>query len=121
LILTAARTSEVLEMPHTEIKESVWIVNASRMKAGREHRVPLCARSLEIIAEMKKLYTGPYVFPGLKLSRPLSKMALLVLLERMGRSAYRRGDLFLKRLALMNNWGAHCGHVVHDGYRQLKS
>ncbi|MEI9996800.1 MAG: integrase arm-type DNA-binding domain-containing protein [Rhizomicrobium sp.] len=148
LILTAARTSEVLDMPDTEIKEGVWIVDASRMKASREHRVPLCTRALDIIAEMKRFYTGPYVFPGLKLNKPLSNMALLVLLERMGRpdltahgfrstfkdwvsectdysgelsemalahavedkveAAYRRGDLFNRRIGLMRDWATYC-------------
>jgi integrase len=52
LILTAARTNEVIEAKWTEIdlEQGAWTVPASRMKAGREHRVPLAPRSIELLS-----------------------------------------------------------------------
>ena len=60
------------------------------MKAGREHRVPLSARTLAILEEMQAHHHGDegFVFPGGKMGKPLSNMAFLMLLRRMG-----RGDL----------------------------
>ena len=53
------------------------------MKAGREHRVPLTERMLEILDAMETIRTGDYVFPGLKRSKPLSAMAMEMVLRRM--------------------------------------
>ena len=89
-ILTAARTGEVIGATWSEIDEpaGVWIVPAARMKAGKEHRVPLSAPALAILAEVRKLRTidGPAapVFPGVNGARGLSKNALLVTLHRLG-------------------------------------
>jgi integrase len=60
------------------------------MKAGREHRVPLSARALAILAEMQphRSVDDGFVFPGGKPGKPLSNMAFLMLLRRMD-----RGDL----------------------------
>jgi integrase len=89
-ILTAARTGEVLGARWDEIDlgKRLWTVPGSRMKAGREHRVPLCAQALAILAAMQAICQGDYVFPGGKTRRPLSNMGMLMLLRRMG-----RGDL----------------------------
>ncbi len=87
LILTAARTGEVLGAQWEEIDEggAVWTVPAHRMKAGREHRVPLSPAALAVVARAKPLCRGEYVFPAASAKRPLSNMALLALLRRMGR------------------------------------
>ena len=53
---------------------------------GREHRVPLSPAAMAVLETMKKLRRDDYVFPGLKKGKPLSNMAMLKLLERMGRS-----------------------------------
>jgi len=94
-ILTACRTSEVLgaSWGEIDIDKKVWTIPASRMKAAREHRVPLSLRTMEIIeAQQKKGTEGPeseehratgYVFPGPKLKEPLSTMAMAMLLRRM--------------------------------------
>jgi integrase len=97
-ILTAARTGEVIGARWGEIDlaAKLWTVPASRMKAGKEHRVPLGARAIAILEEMKQLSdacTGEQsdepakanVFPGGKRGRPLSNMAFLMLLRRMKR------------------------------------
>jgi integrase len=89
LILTAARTGEVIGARWNEIDvaDKTWTVPADRMKARREHRVPLSARALAILQEMQAVRQGDddkaYVFPGPRRGKPLSNMAFLMLLRRM--------------------------------------
>ncbi|MBU4435371.1 MAG: integrase arm-type DNA-binding domain-containing protein, partial [Alphaproteobacteria bacterium] len=104
-ILTAARTGEVLGADWSEIdlERKVWTVPASRMKAGREHRVPLSDAALEILEHQRGVWgeaearryrktvgegRGPIgpVFTGLLAGKALSNMAMLAVLRRMGRS-----------------------------------
>ena len=162
VILTACRTSEAIGATWRELDTAgaVWTVPAERMKAGREHRVPLSAAALAILATMALAGSEPdaFVFPGNTSgrgvaknkgkARPLSNMAMVQLLRRMDRpdltvhgfrstfrdwaaeetstsrevaemalahtlkdkteAAYRRGDLFAKRAALMADWAAFC-------------
>ena len=84
-ILTACRTSEVLGATWDEIdvEKKFWTIPASRMKAAREHRVPLSLRCLETVEAMRKKGTHGFVFPGPKLKEPLSTMAMAMLLRRM--------------------------------------
>ena len=81
LILTAARSGEVLGARWDEINMAakIWTLEASRMKAGREHRVPLSARALAILDRMAEIRTGDLVFAGQRRRRPLSKTALAAL------------------------------------------
>ncbi|GGK28199.1 tyrosine-type recombinase/integrase [Salinarimonas ramus] len=85
LVLTAARSGEVLGMRWSEVDfdAAVWSVPAERMKGGRAHRVPLTDRAVDILVELNKAAVGEYVFPGMKLNRPLSVMALEMVLRRM--------------------------------------
>jgi integrase len=62
----------------------VWIIPPERMKADKEHRVPLAPRAITILKEMAEIRTSDFVFAGAKLGRPLSNMALAMLLRRMG-------------------------------------
>lgn len=89
-ILTAARTGEVIGARWDEIDfaSKVWAVPASRMKAGREHRVPLSTAAVDLLKAQRAASEGEFVFPGGRRDKPLSNMAMLVLLRRMG-----RGDL----------------------------
>jgi integrase len=89
-ILTAARTGEVIgaRWDEIDIAERQWTVPAERMKAGREHRVPLSDAALAIVEKLAAIRQGDHVFPGGKAGRPISNMAMLMLLQRMG-----RGDL----------------------------
>jgi integrase len=146
-ILTAGRTSEVIGATWSEIdlKSGVWTIPASRMKAGKEHRVPLSAPALELLKALPR--EGQHVFMGGRAGKPLSNMALLELMRGMKpgfvphgfrstfrdwaaettafpsevvemalahaisskvEAAYRRGDLFEKRRALMTAWAHHC-------------
>jgi integrase len=88
-ILTAARTGETIFSRWTELDllEKTWTIPAERMKAGREHRVPLSARALSILEEMQAHghAVDGFVFPGGKAGKPLSNMAFLMLLRRMKR------------------------------------
>jgi len=89
LVLTAARTGEVIGARWDEIDllDKTWTVPARRMKAHREHRVPLSARALAILREMEAARNGnddnAFIFHGPNPRRPLSNVALLRLLERM--------------------------------------
>jgi integrase len=86
LILTAARTGEVLKSRWSEfdLEAKTWTVPADRMKAKREHRVPLSPRCLEILKDAKKIADGSgVVFPGSKAKMPLSNMAFNMALRHM--------------------------------------
>src|SRR5207342_93863 len=73
VILTAARSGEVLgaRWEEIDIERAVWTVPAARMKAGREHRVPLSRRALKIVKAMHEARDGEFVFPGQKPGKPL--------------------------------------------------
>lgn len=88
LILTAARTSEVAEAQWSEIdwEAGMWVVPAARMKAGKEHRVPLVPRAMEVLKAVEPFKVGLYVFPGTRRDRPLSNMAMAAVLRRMKRT-----------------------------------
>jgi integrase len=60
------RTKEVLGAPWSEINlaDRLWTIPAERMKAEKEHRVPLSARVIAILEEMAQLRDGEFVFPG---------------------------------------------------------
>jgi len=81
-ILNASRTNEVLSAKSSEVEESVWTIPAHRMKARREHQVPLCKRSLEIIEEASKLTNGSsYMFSSSE--KPLQPMAMLLIARKL--------------------------------------
>jgi integrase len=88
LILTAARTGEVLGATWDEfdLRKSVWTIPGKRMKNGKEHQVPLSAPAVAVLERMSKLTNGEHVFFGQSSGRSLSNMALLVLLRRMKRT-----------------------------------
>lgn len=153
LILTAGRTNEVIGARWSEMNReaALWTIPGRRMKAGKEHRVPLSQAALAVLRDMATLYgqdREALVFPGQALGKPLSNMSMLALIKRMRRAdvtphgfrstfrdwageatghpsdvielalahtvgskveaAYRRGDMFQKRRALMDDWAAFC-------------
>lgn len=93
-ILTAARSGETLGARWSEIDlaDAVWTVPAERMKAGREHRVPLSSSALDVLRAMARFRPmddakeEAFVFPGRLPRKPLSSMSMAMLLRRMGRS-----------------------------------
>ncbi len=85
-ILTAARTSEVLEMtwPEVDFDARLCTVPASHMKGGLEHHVPLTDAMLALLEPLQAM-ASTYVFEGQKRHHPLSNMSMLMLLRRMAR------------------------------------
>jgi integrase len=111
-ILTAARSGEVLgaRWDEFDLDRAVWTVPANRMKAGREHRVPLSRRALRIVKALHETVAGEFVFPGQRSGKPLSAMALEMVLRRMKvdgvtvhgfRSAFR-------------DWSAECTNFTNE-------
>ena len=111
-ILTAARSGEVLGARWAEfdLERAIWTIPAGRMKAGREHRVPLSRRTLKIVKTMHEVRDGDFAFPGQKSGKPLSVMALEMVLRRMMienatvhgfRSAFR-------------DWAAECTNFTNE-------
>jgi integrase len=79
MILTAARTGEIIgaEWDEFDLRAKVWTIPGKRMKAGRDHKVPLAKRAVEILKALPRDDERPF---------PLSNMAFLQLLKRVGRT-----------------------------------
>jgi integrase len=89
MLLTATRTANAIGARWSEIDmaKREWVIPASRMKAGVEHRVPLSDAAMGVLHEAenhKTDGTSDWVFLGARPDRPLSNMALTMLLRRMG-------------------------------------
>lgn len=84
LIFTATRSSETLNAQWSEfdLDKSLWLIPAGRMKLNRPHAIPLSMQALAILEELIAVRTCDYVFFGSKPNRPLSNMAMLMLLRR---------------------------------------
>jgi integrase len=151
-ILTASRTGEVIKAKRHEVIENIWTIPGERMKAGKEHRVPIVSRAMDILKIAQ--YSDPdseYLFSNN--GRPLSSNAMLQLAKHINPditvhgfrstfrtwseeetmhpdslaksslahtirdkvdAAYNRGDLFKKRLNLMNEWALFCESNQHN-------
>jgi integrase len=119
-ILTAARTSEAIGATWNEIdpKKKTWVIPGARMKSGRDHRVPLSDRAIEILNSLPR--HGSHVFASIG-GKPLSNMAMLMMLRRrrpnqtvLGfRSAFR--DWVSERTSYPDKLGELClAHAVGD-------
>lgn len=123
-ILTAARTSEAIEAKWTEfdLKTKTWTIPASRMKAGKQHRVPLSDRAVQILEELPREHGSEFVFVSRsKAKLPLSNMAMLQMVRglRPGltvhgmRSAFR--DWAGDRTSFPREVIEHClAHQISD-------
>jgi integrase len=113
LILTTARTGEVTAARWAEMNldAKVWTVPADRIKAGREHRVPLSEPALGLLKELAKNGDrGEYVFEGWRKNRPLSNGAFLALLKRM-----KRQDLTAHGFrSTFRDWAAECTNFPRE-------
>lgn len=88
-ILCLSRTGETIgaKGPEVDLAKKAWTIPADRMKAGKEHRVPLSDRAVEIIKELLPMRRDDsYIFPGPERGKPLSNIAMLALRNRMKRS-----------------------------------
>jgi integrase len=85
MILTAARTGEIIGGTWDEVDftKDTWTIPAERMKAGKEHKVPLPERVLALFDELPREDGNPYLFIGGKTGQPLSNMAMLELMKGM--------------------------------------
>lgn len=92
VVLTAARSGEVRGATWSEIDlgAAVWVVPGDRMKAGREHRVPLCAQAVELLHKVPRFVGNELVFPSPR-GKVLSDMALLAVMRRMEVDAVPHG------------------------------
>ena len=108
-ILTAARTGEVIgaKWDEVDLEKAIWTIPASRMKAGREHRVPLSARAVEILQSTQRL-RKEWLFPATK-GGSMSGMAMSMLLRRMKVDVtvhgFRSG---------FRDWSAECTGYAHE-------
>lgn len=107
LIHTALRTNEVLksEWGEVDINQAVWTIPAERMKAGKEHRVPLSSQAIEVLNLARQYQTNsPFIFPGQSGNKPLSEYPFRMALSRMGRD-----DITIHGFrSSFRNWTADC-------------
>lgn len=87
VILTAVRSGEVRGATWDEfdLDAGMWVIPAERMKAKKEHRVPLSSKALAVLKAQKEAFPVGFVFPGMKAGKPLSDMSLTAVLRRMER------------------------------------
>lgn len=109
-ILTAARTGEVIGAHWDEIDlgNALWIVPASRMKGGREHRVPLSDATVTLLQRQAERRENDFVFPGPS-AKTLSNMAFLMLLRRMGVGVTAHGFR-----STFRDWAGDCTHFPRE-------
>lgn len=86
LILTATRTGEVIGAKWSEfdLEAASWTIPSERMKAKREHRVPLSKPVMALLKNLPRIDGSEFLFPGTRPDRHMSNMACLTLLRRMG-------------------------------------
>ncbi len=130
-ILTASRSGEVFGARWEEFDPEfkVWTVPATRMKARKEHRVPLSDEAAQIIKARKEVMSGEYVFPGVDLNKPISNMTMAKALKKVAsgvtvhgmRSAFRdwAGDCTSYPREVAEAALAHkVGDAVEQAYRR---
>lgn len=112
-ILTAARSGEVRGASWAEfdLDAGVWTIPGERMKADKEHRVPLSVEARQVIRDMKAVSTSDtLVFPGAKKDAPLSDMSLTAVLKRM-----ERADLTMHGFrSTFRDWAAEQTNYPHE-------
>jgi integrase len=148
-ILTAARNGESRHASESEfdLSKPAWTIPEERMKAGREHTVPLSSQALFLLEEVKMFASDERIFPGMAKGKSISETAMRKLLAEFRKdltihgfrstfrdwcaeetnyprelaetalahsnkdkveAAYQRGDMFRKRLVLMQQWADYC-------------
>ena len=113
MILTASRTGEIIGAKWLEINlsEKTWTIPAERMKAGKEHRVPLCNRALQILGNIKSNHNpDEFVFPGWKSRLGLSNGAMLALMKKMEFGPYTPHGF----RSTFRDWAADKAHTFQN-------
>jgi integrase len=141
-ILTVARSGEVVGATWDEVKNRVWTISAARMKAERQHRVPLTDEAMAVLGEpgsgrifavtdraLRDLLHGmgrsetvhgfrssfsDWCAEQTAFSSEVREMALAHAVGNKVEEAYRRGDLFQKRRQLMDAWARYCGQPAQQ-------
>jgi integrase len=111
-ILTAARTSEAIgaEQGEVDSKNRIWIVPAVRMKARREHRVPLADTTLKLLKSLPTEKGNPHLFIGARSGAAVSNMAMLEVLREMD-----RGDLTVHGFrSTFRDWAAETTNYPNE-------
>ncbi len=109
VILTSARTAEVTEATWDEfdLEAATWLIPEGRTKQGREHRVPLSDRAVEILRSLPREADNPHAFVGSRYKHGLSNMAMLELLRGMrGRGVTVHGTA----RSGFRTWATEAGH-----------
>jgi integrase len=113
-ILTAARTGEIIGARWDEIDldDKVWTIPAGRMKGGREHKVPLSERAIQLLRALPTEEGNPHIFIGPRPGSGLSNMSMTAVLRRMG-----HGDITVHGMrSSFRDWAAertnYPNHVV---------
>jgi integrase len=111
-ILTGARTSEVINAtwPEFDLNARVWTIPKTRTKTGKEYRIPLSESSLRLLASQSQLNREGLVFMGQALNRPLSNMAMLQLLKRMGYAEITTHGF----RSTFRDWGSETTHYPNE-------
>lgn len=93
VMLTVARSGEarLARWPEFNLDDAIWTVPPDRMKAGREHRVPLCRQAVALLQKLPRDVTSDLVFLSTKRGAPLSDMTLSATMRRMGLTAVPHG------------------------------
>jgi integrase len=86
-ILTATRTGETIAAQWSEfdLKAGTWTIPKTRMKAGKEHVIPLSSAAMALVKGLEQYRGSPFLFPGVKGDKHMSNMSMAMLLRRMGR------------------------------------
>ncbi len=111
LILTAARSGEVrgAQWSEMDLENGVWIIPGARMKAKKDHRVPLTAEALAVLQAARGLGID-LVFPGRQRHKPMSEMTLAAVLKRMGRN-----DVTVHGFrSTFRDWSAECTNAPRE-------
>lgn len=89
-VLTATRSGEVLNARWSEmdLDTATWTIPAERMKAGKEHIVPLSSRALAILKALHEKRLSEFVFPGQAPRKPISNMAMTMVMRRLKVGTY---------------------------------
>jgi integrase len=104
ITLTAARSGEVLNATWDEVDGSMWIVPASRMKGGREDRVPLSGAGHAVLKGMRAIRDSDYIFPGRFQGRPVGHAVV----RRLAKQA-AGADITVHGLrSTFRDWAAEC-------------
>lgn len=87
VILTASRSTEVREAVWSEfdLDAGVWTVPGNRMKARKEHSIPLSSQAVQLLRDLPRLENSQYVFPGMKGNPTVSDMTLTATIRRFNR------------------------------------